>query len=192
MAKQQDRIPRHEYRHCRLCHKRGNDSELIQPCDCMTGSNYVHAQCLVEHMLSTDRIHCEQCKSQYRGIKYRYTRKSLIEWLWKEPTARNSLLSCISLLCSSQVCLYSLWQTLFTNELDEFLDDITDIDLSLCIDAIKHNMSIVMLIQVKIVLPIVSIVCSIKQPMTVWNEYRKYSQNHYNIYIEDEAITAIT
>ncbi|OTF72767.1 hypothetical protein BLA29_010512 [Euroglyphus maynei] len=139
-------------------------------------------------MLSTDRIHCDQCTGQYQGIGYHYTKKSLIEWLWKEPAARNSLLSCVSLLCSSQVCFYSLWQTLFTDEFDDFIDDITDIDLGLGSDSIKHNLGIVMLIQVKIILPIVSIVCAIKQPLALWNDYRNYCQNHYNIYIEDETL----
>ncbi|KAH9413522.1 hypothetical protein DERP_008000 [Dermatophagoides pteronyssinus] len=183
-----ERIPRHEYRYCRLCHKRGRNTSLIRPCDCLI-TNYVHVNCLAEHMLSNDRIHCDQCSGQYRGIRYSYTRKSFFEWLWKESTARNSLLSCISLLCSIQVCLYSLWQTLFTDELEDFVDDITDIDFNLTSDAIKHNMGIIMIIQVKIVLPVLSIICAIKQPITVWNDYHKYCQNHYNIYI-DEALTA--
>lgn len=185
-----------DWRFCRLCKQRTkrfsknshNNRRYLQwiiPCDCYPGFNHVHRKCQMQLMLTQSRIHCERCGCQFRGLSYRFTNKDWFDFVWNDETSRNELLNHLSILCSTIVCVGSLW-SLFRWEFNDFLNEIIDLDWwSFDMDSIRNCTNIFMQIHLKLLLPIVSIIHGCRQSWIVWNNYQNYIRKNFHIHFDN-------
>lgn len=191
---------RQNYRYCNIClekdkwkkdsisYNNNNDNDLmIVPCDCNPGRNYVHRKCQAEFMLNNDRISCERCRCKFRGLQFSYTKKTILNFLWEDENSRRSLWN---FFWTIQVAIYTLW-ALFTNDWNDFLEDVWDLELSMDRISLKHNFNIIMMVHLKFLVPIISIHCSIKELLLCWAKFQKFTADHFNVIIHDLALSTV-
>lgn len=169
------------YRNCAIC-KKGPDEycQMIVPCKCNPGSNYVHSKCLVENMQSTNKICCDRCHEKFMGIEYSYEKKNLFAYLLEVPEGRNKLVGTVSLFVSMLMSLSLLYRTVFV-EWADFVEDVRDFDYCFTLQAFKHNLQNLVMFNNRLILPFLTMSYTIKNIKEFCKNFEQWSDNNYSI-----------
>ena len=195
-------LRRREFRCCKICEKEGSienpnnvsmsskdssenpskksNGNLIQVCNCNRGACYVHLVCQKEFMTKTGRIRCEDCKSNFRGLNYNYEKRSIVDFMLKDPKGSTSLLTAISLFIGFITSLSALYDTC-TNKMDQVISEFSNFSIPQTVDDVKQDVAIVASFNIKFVLPLMSAWALTKHLMMIQNDYREHVKQHFNV-----------
>lgn len=160
---------------------------MVHICNCPT--KIVHYRCQAQQMTASGRIHCNSCGAQYEGVRYQYRPKNFVEYLLSEGNARTGLIATASMLLSLFFTLVALVRTLFI-DLELLVSELTQLQFSLSGQALKHDLKALMLINGRVVLPLLTVYLTASKVQAFIDDYFRWRLQHFAISVLEPEMLA--